>query len=72
MRGEKGECREINTRRQAFPSAPVLFKQGKIRKNENYKEDLCEGRISGPWIEKRSPKWYLACGSSSFLPWCSS
>lgn len=48
MRGEKGECREGTRRRQASPSVPFLLEQGKIRKNESYKEDSCEGRISGP------------------------
>lgn len=68
MRGEKGEYRERNRRRRAFPSVPLLLEQGKTRKNDSYKEDSCERRISGPWIEKRSLKWYLACDSSSFLP----
>lgn len=58
MRGEKGECRERKRRRQAFPSVALLLEQGKVRRNESYKGDLCEGRISGPWREKRSLKWY--------------
>lgn len=53
MGGNRGEYRQRNRRRKTSPSAPLLLEQGKVRKNESYKEDLCGSRISGPWIEKR-------------------